>query len=670
MKAVIRAILLDAEARGTTSAAASPGKVKEPALLSLAIGRLIADKTDGYAFITRDAAMGEQPFRAPSVFNFYPPDYPLPLGGTLLSPPSKLMTTATITARHNLAYDWTVSGDVATRTEYAVQATIAGGDRHHAGLVGVGGVRHQQRRADRSAQPADAGRRDDERAARRAPLGGERGHQCGPHHAGAQARAGRALYSRLLPPIPKRSVIAMTMTRRDFVRTAATAATVAAAGLQGRAVRAAANGPYRAMVGVFLFGGSDNWNMIVPTDTRYAAYAASRGATLALPQASLAALPGVPFGLHPSLAPLTTAWNEGALNAVLNVGSLYQPLTKALYQSNSSLRPLALMSHADEQNHWQGNRVRDINSDGFMGRINDRESALAVPDLISLGGSTLALIGRSSSPLVLPSNGTLVRNGYNASATDAAVTARQAATSAFASAADAGTVTQVTGQAVSGAYAQGATANAVIAATSSTVDQYFRNPTTGVALASDISRQLLRIARMIEARGTLGHARQTFFASHGGYDTHSAQVDATATTTGLQANLFNDLALALAGFYAAMKALGLQENVTAFTMSDFGRTYKVNAQRGTDHAWGNNHLVIGGAVRDQTIHGGYPDVTLGGAQDIDTTGLGRWIPTLATEEYLGAIALWYGVAPTDMPYVFPNWSTWSTGGRGPITLFG
>ena len=126
MKAVIRAILTDAEARGSTSTAASPGKVKEPVLLSLSLARLIGDTTDGYAFTTRDAAMGQAPFRSPSVFNFYPPDYPLPLGGGLLSPATKLMTTATILARHNLVYDWTVSGDVASRGEYAVQATITG----------------------------------------------------------------------------------------------------------------------------------------------------------------------------------------------------------------------------------------------------------------------------------------------------------------------------------------------------------------------------------------------------------------------------------------------------------------------------------------------------------------------------------------------------------------
>ena len=126
MKAVVRAILLDTEARGDSQSASSYGKVKEPVLFMLSIARLIGDTTDGYAFTTRDAAMGQAPFRAPSVFNFYPPDYPLPLGGGLLSPASKLVTSATVITRHNLAYDWTVNGDAANRPEYAVQSTISG----------------------------------------------------------------------------------------------------------------------------------------------------------------------------------------------------------------------------------------------------------------------------------------------------------------------------------------------------------------------------------------------------------------------------------------------------------------------------------------------------------------------------------------------------------------
>ena len=462
----------------------------------------------------------------------------------------------------------------------------------------------------------------------------------------------------------------MSLSRRDLLRLSASAAGLAALNQLGASTALAQSSSFRAMVGIFLFGGSDNWNMIVPTDSRYAAYATGRGATLALPQASLSALSGVPFGLHPAFAPLQTAWNEGALNAVLNVGTLQQPINKAQYQASSTVSPLNLMSHADQQNEWQGLQVRTANETGFMGRQNDREVALAVPDLISLGGSTLAVLGNTSTPLILPSTGTIIRNGYNAAATDAPTTTRQAALAAIADGSAYGTTTQLTGAALTGAYSQAVTANTILTSTTSVVDQYFKNTSTGAVLTSDVAHQLLRVARMIEARGTLGHSRQTFFVSQGGFDTHSNQVDAGSTTTGTQAGLFTDLAQALAGFYAAMKALGMQNNVTAFTMTDFARTFRVNAQRGTDHAWGNNHLVLGGAVKDRTIQGVYPDVTLGGVQDIDNNTLGRWIPTTAAEEYIGAIAQWYGVAAGDMTYVFPNWATWSTNGRGPLPLFG
>jgi uncharacterized protein (DUF1501 family) len=409
--------------------------------------------------------------------------------------------------------------------------------------------------------------------------------------------------------------------------------------------------------------------MIVPTDSRYSSYAAGRGSGLALPSASLTALPGAPFGLHPSLAPLSTAWSEGALSAVFNVGTLQVPVSKGQYASNPEILPLALMSHEDQQNEWQGLRLRSPNNDGFMGRQNDREVALSTPNLISLGGSTLTLIGGSSSPLILPSNGTLVRNGYNGAATDSLTTARQSALAAFADGSADGVTTSVTGAALTSSYGQAVLANTIVTSTTSSVDQYFKT-SGGAVLTSDVSRQLLRVARMIEARGTLGHSRQTFFVSQGGFDNHSAQVNSGSPTTGTQANLFTDLAQALAGFYAAMKALGMQNNVTAFTMSEFGRTFKGNAQLGTDHAWGNNQLVLGGAVRDRTLQGTYPDVTLGGVQDIDNAKLGRWIPSTAIEQYIGAIAQWYGVAAADMGYVFPNWATWSSNGRGPLPLFG
>lgn len=453
----------------------------------------------------------------------------------------------------------------------------------------------------------------------------------------------------------------MPLSRRQFGRLlAGTAASAAFVQLGRSAAMAAPVAGYKAMVGVFLFGGNDAWNMVVPTDSRYAGYAASRGAGIALAQSALVPLTGSAYGLHPSLAALQSVWNEGALNVVLNTGTLYQPLTKAQYQSTPAARPINLMSHTDEQAHWQGLRAREINFDGYMGRLNDRVASASIPSLISLGGNSLILLGKSTSPLILPSNGTLTQSVAGGSAANPAVFARTSAITAFADGSGAGAVTAATGAGISSAYAQAATANTILTSTTSTVDQYFVNPTTKAALTSDVSRQLLRVARMIEARGTLGQSRQTFFVSQGGYDTHSGQL-------GTHASLYTDLGYALLGFHTAMKALGLSENVTAFTMSDFGRVFKGNAQNGTDHAWGNNHLVLGGALNAKTIHGTYPSTVLGGADD--PFGDGRFIPTIAQEEYLGAIARWQGVADADLPYVFPNWSTWSTSGRGPLNLF-
>lgn len=451
----------------------------------------------------------------------------------------------------------------------------------------------------------------------------------------------------------------MQLTRRDFARFVAGAGAAAALGQLARTATAAGDSGYRAMVGVFLFGGNDGWNMVVPTDARHAGYAASRG-TVALAQAKLTALQGSSYALHPAMAALNPVWAEGGLNIVLNAGTLYAPLTKALYQSRADLRPSNLLSHSDEQAHWQGLRARSENYDGFMGRIADRAVATPMPALISLGGSNLAVLGQRSSPLILPSSGTLTRAGFAAGGNP-----KNAAIDALAGGAGMGTIADVTARQVSDAYAQAAQTGAILTATS-TVDSHFVHPTTGAPLTSDIARQLMRAARLIEARDSMGHQRQTFFVTQGGYDNHSGQVNAD-TSTGTHANLLGDLANALAGFYRAMKALGLASNVTAFTMSDFGRTFKGNAQMGTDHAWGSNHLVVGGALNPAVAHGLYPATTLGGADDVAAEG--RFLPTLAQEEYLGAIARWHGVTDTDMPYIFPNWTTWTSGGRGPIALY-
>ncbi|PZQ61720.1 MAG: hypothetical protein DI544_03560 [Sphingomonas taxi] len=452
-----------------------------------------------------------------------------------------------------------------------------------------------------------------------------------------------------------------TITRRHFHRLGLSAGAAAALGMFGRGVAyGAPAGGFRAMVGVFLFGGNDGWNMLVPTDPgAYSAYVAGRQ-TVALPPAAVTPLAGSGLGLHQAMASLAPIWDKGAMALVLNAGTLAAPLTKATYLSRPDLRPSNLMSHADEQEHWQGLRAQGINRDGFMGRLHDRQGAAGgVPPVISFAGNNVALIGQQAQPLVLPSKSVLTRLDSGNSAIEAAV-------GSFADGSALGDVTGSTAQTVRDAYAMSAATSAVLGSGGS-VEAFFVDPATGVALTSDVAQQLKRVARMIEARSTFGHSRQSFFVSQGGYDTHDNQVVYGNIATGTHATLLGDLALALRAFYNAMEGLGLAENVTTFTMSDFGRTYRGNAQLGSDHAWGNNHLVIGGGVTPKGVFGRYPDPTLGGADDISNEG--RFVPTMAQEEYLGAILKWHGVADGDLPYVVPNWGTWSSNGRGPIALY-
>ena len=458
----------------------------------------------------------------------------------------------------------------------------------------------------------------------------------------------------------------MTVSRREFGRLLAGAGMLSAVGQLSRASMAsAADGTYRAMVGVFLVGGNDGFNTIVPTDSRYSAYAQARGG-LALPQNSLIPLAGSAFGMHPGLAPLKPIWDAGAMTAVLNVGSLFMPLDKATYLAKPDYRPLNLMSHADEQQHWQGLRMRDFNADGFMGRLTDRMPQVAVPSAMSIAGASLAVMGVQTSPLVLAQSGSMGRNGWTPGATDGAIKTRQAAVGVFANGSGIGTVSNMTGQEINAAYAQSDAVNGLLNG-ASTVDAYFVDPVSKQPLQSSIAKQLQRTARMIQAHSALGQNRQSFFTTHSGFDNHVGQALASNPTLGTHANLLNTLAIACAAFYNCMKGLGLSNNVTLFTMSDFGRTLKPNAQTGSDHAWGNNHFVIGGGLKPKTIYGRYPDLTLGGPEDAMAEG--RFIPSIAIEEYLSPIANWHGVAGADMAYVFPNWSTWNGGGRGPVPMF-
>ena len=443
----------------------------------------------------------------------------------------------------------------------------------------------------------------------------------------------------------------MVINRRNFIKGMAGASALASLQQLGLMnALAAASEDYRALVCVFLFGGNDGNNTVIPIDVRYTDYAAIRGG-IAIPQASVIPLNPVSgaatFGLHPSLAPLQAVWDAGALAPVFNVGPLVAPLTRAQYRSGAVPRPESLFSHSDQQQQWQTAFSTGVSRTGWAGRLADRmaagNGASPLPVVISAAGSNLFATGNSTNPLAVPTSGTFGLSGFG---TDAASVARkQALQDMQAQAAADAKITNGMAALTARAITLSQVVNPVLTGTSTIVNTAFTGLTSG------ISQQLKQIARLIEARASYGIRRQVFFASLGGFDTHDNQL-------AQQKAQLDQLGPALKAFYDATVALGVAENVTTFTMADFARTLQVNSGAGSDHAWGNHHLVMGGGVVGRQTYGTFPTLALGGADDTDTEG--RWIPTLSIEQYGGTLASWFGVAASDLDYIFPNRNRFST----------
>ena len=452
----------------------------------------------------------------------------------------------------------------------------------------------------------------------------------------------------------------MHVTRRDFLLQSCQAcagyalgAAAFAAGLDRFAlINAFAQGPsYRALVCVFLAGGNDGNNTVVPLgSTDYQAYANARsGSGLVIPSADLlriAAPSAGEFGLHPSLAGIRNLWADGQAAVVCNVGPLVQPMTRASYLSGAP-RPYQLFSHSDQIAQWQSAVADRVSPTGWGGRAADRfqPHPSGFPMVTAISGG-LFTRGQATAPLSIaaaptPLNQVLVLNGFSTIAGDAA----RRTSMDFLRTVDTG--------------------NAVVRSTSGTVQSALdigRLLNTDVTLATPfpnttLGNQMRQIAKVIKLNSSsLRLDRQIFFCQLGGFDTHQGQV---AT----QANLLAQVDGAIAAFYAATVELGVAEQVTTFTLSDFGRTLQPAGSGagvvGTDHAWGNHHFVVGGAVRGGDFYGRpgptgslFPALQLGGPSDTDNRG--RWIPTVAVEQYAATLASWYGVPAADLPLVFPN----------------
>jgi uncharacterized protein (DUF1501 family) len=442
----------------------------------------------------------------------------------------------------------------------------------------------------------------------------------------------------------------MTITRREFLRRGGTMGAAALA-LQrfGLVNTLAQSGGYQALVCIFLFGGNDSNNMIIPID-EYASYAAARGTATGLNIAVDTLLPISPpsaastFGLHPSLTGLEPLWQQKRLAIVCNVGPLVEPINRQQYLSGKATIPLNLFSHSDQQGQWQTCVSTGPSATGWGGRTADHlDAGGAFPLMVTVAGLTPFTAAAAARPLALTPGQAFTANGFTGTYAASRYTALQ-------------TLLEID------------TDHRLIKSASDTMSMALANSkllSTLPALqtvfpATSLGNQLKEVAQLIKLnQSTLGLSRQLFFCSLGGFDTHSAQPNA-------QASLLLQLGNAMAAFDAATQEIGASQQVTTFTLSDFARTLTPNGNTGTDHAWGGHHFVMGGAVKGGDFYGTYPTLVPNGPDDTDTgTGArGRWIPTIAVDEYAATLAAWYGLSTADMGAVFPNLGRFNTPNLG------
>jgi uncharacterized protein (DUF1501 family) len=453
----------------------------------------------------------------------------------------------------------------------------------------------------------------------------------------------------------------MNLSRRHFLR-------MAGFGFGGGALLSAINQfavstalaktcqDYKALVCVFLAGGNDANNMIIPIDD-YADYVAVRNPNssqnLAIPESSL--LPIATsignFGFHPNLPGLQALFNQGSLGAVCNVGPLVQPLTKNDYVNNLKPRPYQLFSHSDQVAQWQDARADTQARTGWGGRIADLfpVSSSGFPMVTSVSGLPQYILGAQTNPLVISPaptklNQVLVLSGFGTASDEQA---RLAAFNYF-------RTIDRNPSLIDGAASvtdQALQISSQLNYPDPTFQTVFPNTTLG--------NQLWQVAKVIALNQTNAFiGRQIFFCQLGGFDTHQNEL------TG-QGSLFTQVNNALVAFYNATVELGLSAQVTTFTMSDFGRTFQpsgTGGSIGTDHGWGNHHIVMGDSLARADFYGNsgpsgtcFPVLQLGGPSDTDTGSnpRGRWIPTTPVELLGATLASWYGVADSDMLTPFP-----------------
>ncbi|HVU35485.1 MAG TPA: DUF1501 domain-containing protein [Opitutaceae bacterium] len=414
---------------------------------------------------------------------------------------------------------------------------------------------------------------------------------------------------------------------------------------------------YKALVCLFLDGGNDSYNMLVPREEEeFARYRRARG-DLALARGDLLEINdpaggGRSFGIHPAMPEIRDLYQAGQLSFVCNVGTLVERTNLADIQRYTARLPLGLYSHADQVMHWQTSTPDARGSVGWAGRAAEVLQALnekdAVSMNISLSGTNVFQSGRNLVPYSITPDGVSLLRGYDdptrpffQKAVDSMLELRYQSLLKQ-------TYASLTRTSIS-------SANRFLSAWNAA-------PRVTTAFPETVlGRGLRGVAQAIAARENLGMRRQTFFVRSAGWDHHDEVLASQST-------MLRTVSEAVGSFWHAIGNLGLQDRVVLFTVSDFGRTLSSNG-RGSDHGWGGHQFVVGGPQQGGRLYGRYPeDLSLGNGLD---TGRGRLIPTTSVDEYFAELALWLGVARSDLGRTLPNIERFYSvsSDRAPLGLF-
>ena len=441
------------------------------------------------------------------------------------------------------------------------------------------------------------------------------------------------------------------LSRREFVKRAS-ALSLAGAGapfaINLAAIGAAAAQTvtdYRAIVCLFYFGGNDHTNTIIPYDpAEHAEYVNSRQ-TIAIARdaltptsiAPVASQNNRPFAFHPALTAFKSLYDQGKLAVVANVGTLVVPTTLTQYRNRTVPLPPKLFSHNDQQSVWQANTaVGEGARLGWGGRLGDllaAQNGQTIFTCISASGNAVFLSGQEVIQYQVGTNGSIAisalsGNLYGSASAGSAY--RRVITRSSAHLFE-----SQLGQVVSRSISANATLSASLPAASSL--------TVPIPTGNGLAAQLNVVARIIAARGGLGATRQVFFVSLGGFDNH----DFLLNDHNLRMQTVN---AAVDAFYQWLQQLQMENNVTLFTASDFGRTLTSNGD-GSDHGWGAHHFVVGGAVQGGSIYGTFPQVTFNTGDDV---GQGNLLPSTSVDQYAATLGRWLGVDDARMPDVLPG----------------